>query len=880
MTITIRTIAILLLSITIMTLTACGDSSGDSPQPPSAPVDLTLSYSGTTITVNWSAVSDATSYNIYWNDGGVTTSEYVKLDSTSDVSYSHTGITAGVNYSYQISAVNSGGEGSLSTGVSVTPLAMPTGVVLTPLASKVLLQWDAMAGADSYNIYWNDSGVTTTEWTLLDNTTDIRYPHTALTNDVAYNYQITAVESNGESSATATATATPRATPGGVTNISTKVDATGQLTLNWKASTNTTSYRVYYDTATVNTSDSYVDAVTNTATLTIPNERQYNIKIMPYNHDVAGSLSANVTARGNSDWVMHTPGYGVVTKRAIAHDSVGGVYVGVGDRGLIIRSTDAVTWSVQNSGNNDYDLRDVAWTGSRFVAVGYKSTDIALGIVMTSSDGVAWTVSTDAISSGAQAVATNGSRLVAVGFKFAAYSDDDGDTWTDYVTMAGSNVSQLFAFEIFWDGSQFLIGEIGLTLSSSDGGTWAIHQLNGTNYPMILQYAVGGSTYVLAGHDGLYSSSDGYTYTKRQGPPAGAGGNFYFYSVVWDSGNNQFVAMGVDTGVNDSAVIYSSSDGITWTEMVSAQSRYTVGLFTDGLNTLMFGDRGLMKLLIGSTWVDLEDHGGVALTGIESVGTDGWVAVGNNGLIGTSADGSNWNWSVYNCSTWSINTNWRKVVYHNNLYVVVGNDGCIITSSNGTTWTEMNSTVTDHLNDVAWDGTQYIAIGATGVIVTSPDATTWTKQTTPVADNLARAESANGVTVVVGNSGTILTSSDGVSWTQQTSSTTSHLRSLAYYNGSFVTAGGNGTMIASNDNGVSWNPSSDIKTTSTATLRAICATNSGLIAFNDWAMQFSSSDGINWEQLLTLPISITYDCKTNASGKTMISGLGGLLMSR
>src|SRR6266705_5264962 len=57
-----------------------------------------------------------------------------------------------------------------------------------------------------------------------------------------------------------------------------------------------------------------------------------------------------------------------------------------------------------------YDLNEITWTGSEFIAVGNSST------ILTSTDGVTWNPSPTPVSYGdLKGIASSGSRHVAVG---------------------------------------------------------------------------------------------------------------------------------------------------------------------------------------------------------------------------------------------------------------------------------------------------------------------------------------------------------------------------------------------------------------------------------------------------------------------------------
>ena len=99
---------------------------------PSAPTGVGAVAGNAQVTVSWSAVSGATSYNLYWsNSSGVTTSTGTKTTSVTSP-YIHSSLTNGIPNYYIVTAVNAGGESSASSQASATPQvpapSAPTGV--------------------------------------------------------------------------------------------------------------------------------------------------------------------------------------------------------------------------------------------------------------------------------------------------------------------------------------------------------------------------------------------------------------------------------------------------------------------------------------------------------------------------------------------------------------------------------------------------------------------------------------------------------------------------------------------------------------------------------------------------------------------------------
>jgi hypothetical protein len=97
---------------------------------PGAPGGLTGTSTSSSVSLSWSAVSGATSYNIYRNG--------TKVGSPSGTSYTDTGLTASTAYNYQVSASNSVGEGAKSGTLSVTTKASGGGGTGTGRAAPYL----------------------------------------------------------------------------------------------------------------------------------------------------------------------------------------------------------------------------------------------------------------------------------------------------------------------------------------------------------------------------------------------------------------------------------------------------------------------------------------------------------------------------------------------------------------------------------------------------------------------------------------------------------------------------------------------------------------------------------------------------------------------
>src|SRR6266550_4884401 len=303
------------------------------PSPPSAPQNLAATAGNAQVTLNWQAPasdggSSITNYKIY---RGVAPGSETLLTTVGNVlTYTDGAVTNGLTYYYQVSAVNSPGEGAKSNEASATPNAppppptppsAPQNLAATGGNAQVTLTWQAPASnggspITNYRIYRGLSPGTETLLTTVGAVTS--YTDTAVTNGVTYYYQVSAVNNAGEGPKSNEASATPSAVPPPPTPPSApqNLAATGgnaQVTLTWQAPASDggspiTNYKIYRGVAP--STETLLTTVGNVLTYTdgaVTNGLTYYYQVSAVNGPGEGAKSNEASATPNAPPPPPTP---------------------------------------------------------------------------------------------------------------------------------------------------------------------------------------------------------------------------------------------------------------------------------------------------------------------------------------------------------------------------------------------------------------------------------------------------------------------------------------------------------------------------------------------------------------------------------------------
>ncbi|MHB8090138.1 MAG: fibronectin type III domain-containing protein, partial [Syntrophales bacterium] len=226
---------------------------------PPVPVGLMVTaISQSQINLTWTASAAATGYKIY--KGNV----YIKAVTTTTAS--DTGLTPDTSYCYAVTAYDASGNESArttqlcaTTNIAAPPV--PTGLTVTAVSdSRISLTWTAAVGATGYRVYKAGEKLTdVTTTSAADN---------GLTASTLYCYSVSSFDAlNNESVAgSQVCAATLNPPPADPANLTTFIESSSKVILNWSASVGAAQYYIYRNGIKIDTSLSPVTGTTYTDT--------------------------------------------------------------------------------------------------------------------------------------------------------------------------------------------------------------------------------------------------------------------------------------------------------------------------------------------------------------------------------------------------------------------------------------------------------------------------------------------------------------------------------------------------------------------------------------------------------------------------------------
>jgi titin len=214
---------------------------------PAAPLNLSAStLSSTRIDLTWTDNSNnEDGFKIERCQGsGCTNFTQIDQVAAGIISYSNTGLTSGMTYTYRLRAFNGGGDSSYSNTASATtstpPPAAPLNLAATAVSSTGIdLTWtDNSSNEDGFKIE-RCQGSGCTNFAQIDQVGSgiVNYSNTGLATGTNYSYRVRAYNVGGDSSysnsASATTSAPPPAPPAAPLNLVATTVSSTRIDLTW-----------------------------------------------------------------------------------------------------------------------------------------------------------------------------------------------------------------------------------------------------------------------------------------------------------------------------------------------------------------------------------------------------------------------------------------------------------------------------------------------------------------------------------------------------------------------------------------------------------------------------------------------------------------------
>ncbi len=319
------------------------------------PTGLTLgTVTSSSISISWDSVPGAAGYNIFRSTDG---SNYFKAGNVTGTDYTDTGLEAGTVYYYEVTSYDSGGESGKSAPVSgITIAGAPAGVSAgSATVNSLTITWNSTTGAASYNVYRSaDGGATYTNKVGSNIVTGTSYTDTGLTAGTVYYYEVTAVNSSGESakSISATGYTTPN-----TTNLTLGTITATSIQFSWDGETGATGYNIYRSTNGTDFSFLVNSLTTNYTNSGLTSGATYYYKVTSYNSGGESAFSNSISGT--------TFTYATVTTTAIAGNVTTLVSVGYANSiplsGCIAGTSAQGGGNVTSGGNSAVVDRGVCW---------------------------------------------------------------------------------------------------------------------------------------------------------------------------------------------------------------------------------------------------------------------------------------------------------------------------------------------------------------------------------------------------------------------------------------------------------------------------------------------------------------------------------------
>jgi len=540
----------------------------------------------------------------------------------------------------------------------------------------------------------------------------------------------------------------------------------------------------------------------------------------------------------NAQW-MQTSGPGGGRVLCLTERS-GNIYAG-SEGGVFVSDDRGSSWSAMNNGLSNREVRSLATTGSKLLAL-----TATAGIMSLSSTDASWR-SAHAGLSGVLPIDMHVSKDNVLARTDAGIfaSTDEGDSWIPVLTLDyPKRITAIAAF----DTSLVAISMDGSIYSSPDHGlTWTITP-NVVPGGYVSALAMTYSLIVAGGDEGIYiSSDDGSTWTHSL-----SASECPLVTSIVISEQDVFV------GCLEGMIFHSADAGQSWQRIDDTRFLKTVNAMLFSVDRLVVAtaDGLYMSTDSGVTW--METSAGLSSTTVRNIATnnDNIFACTWNKLYRADDEGRNWSTVLEGKNFLCLASSERG------LFAGTMDEGVFFSIDDGTTWNTINDGLalpTSIYSIITYEMDVFIGSNE-GVFVLSGDEQSWK----PLNQNFPHgARPYNGILasneeriIAACDDGMYLTRDKGETWTLL--DTRTEVLCLALNESCIFVATNNGICV-SKDEGASWSCDGDLPNVRVQTLLTI---GSIVLAGTERLGVFlSTDDGDTWSSFNNgLPDTVTvYD---------------------
>lgn len=462
-----------------------------------------------------------------------------------------------------------------------------------------------------------------------------------------------------------------------------------------------------------------------------------------------------------------------------------GIFVAVGSGGTVATSSDGTTWTVRNVGA--MTLTNIDYGNGKFIATVSSNK----GDLMLSTDGIKWDFKSAVTPANLRDIAYGGGWFVAVGSSGTRIASKDGETWT---AIAVTDANDSYPKIVYGNDRFILMQHYGAVYrsqavsSSAVPSSWTIsRQAKGAGIESFnaVTYA-NGKFLAVDGRNDFYTSSDNgasWVLTDKKSPQQ-------VNKLIYADGRFLFIG--------NFGSLFTSTDGLNWTDQIVGTRQSVLAVdFVDGKFIAQAAYDAVMTSVDGKVW---DRHVIPSALGVMDLayGNGIYVIVEWNGNTLVSTDAINW----------TINERkgtFTQVSYGNGKFVAIGSEGIVWQSTNGIDWTQVYTVPGGQYRayGIGYGAGKFVVVGPKGAVSTSPDGQVWTEQISGTETPLLKVTYGNGKFLAIGYEGLILSSPDGITWSTKANLTQASFNGITYTNGQFVGLGSKGEVLFSKD-GETW----------------------------------------------------------------------------